>query len=88
MISHAQLEALFPSELEIEQAYEGQRQAQHIARHGSLTGYKAARQFPCPGRLITTAEDANGMVTLGCNCCEWSTTARPEQLRSLESAPF
>lgn len=78
LTQHQAFEVANPDEAEIQKAYEAYRQAVHRAKHGSLAGYKARREFPCKG-FLTVVDQMQTMLIVECDTCGFLTTCRREQ---------
>lgn len=87
--THREFEERFPELAAMEAVYEQHRQERYAAVHGSLAGYVALREFPCPGTL--TVEDQFGPIqVLGCSACPFVTTVKagPRPVRDSDGSDW
>lgn len=86
LMTHSEFESRHEDEAFHQRALEHHRQASYRAAHAdSLDGYRAPREFPCPGVLRVVTE-GRGPREVVCSSCSFETTI-PAQRAVPDSEP-
>jgi hypothetical protein len=89
--THSSFEDQYLDEREAALALEQARQASHIRQHGTLDGFKPAREFPCLG-ILEVIDRRGPQWVVACNTCRFETTVRsperPPRERTLDEAKW